>query len=175
MTIPHATDTDSECTQIVIGVDPGPWTGIVMLKYTATGVLATYPAVLEVSYHIVPEVIHGLYLPPPVKIVIGYEPFVIGALSAKSGHAVAGRITRDVCGQLEALADLSGRIHVVSHTAALISGWASTERLRTLGLDVMTKNYRHANSAAKHAMYTATKAAGIPDPLSKRSRAKVKT
>jgi hypothetical protein len=48
-----------------------------------------------------------------------------------------------------------------------VKPWATDERLEAAGLLDLTKGMRHARDAARHALFTAVKDGGVPDPLSK--------
>lgn len=156
---------------IVFGVDPGPITGIVGLRFRANHELAADPVAIECTPNAVMPVLLALVPEHAARVFVGYEPFVVSRRAARSGHAAAGRVTRDLCGRLEALTEHGKRWRVHSHAAGQISEWASTQRLQAAGLWTATTRMDHARSGACQAVYTATWHAKIPDPLSKHSKA----
>lgn len=151
----------------VIGIDPGPIPGIVRLDLDAGKI--RYAEAVQCTWPIAGTIVSALLGEDrshyPLAIV-AVERFVVGRGSMKS--AAAGRITRDLVGQLQRVVDRDGARYV-ERTAAEVKAWASDDRLARAGLLEPTKGMRHARDAARHALFAAVKDGGLPDPLSKRA------
>jgi hypothetical protein len=153
-----------------LGIDPGPTTGIVLW------VPGLAPMVAQCNVPAVGLVVLGLFEAQDAapgglfSVVYGQvERFVTRAVSAKAGRN--GDITRKLIQQVTELT----REHpsVVSwreRSASEVKPWAMDERLDAAGLLAPTKGMPHARDAARHALFTAVRDGGVPDPLSKRSR-----
>ena len=138
----------------VIGIDPGPMPGIVVLEFHE-GRLYGRNAVqctAEVLYH----VLRGLNIVDATFVAV--ERFV------PRGRANAAQeLTRDQVAQLWRHHD-----RVVARSASQVKPWATDARLEAAGLLEATKGMRHARDAARHALFAAVKDGGLPDPLSTR-------
>jgi len=157
----------------VIGVDPGPVPGIVLLRFGA-GAFGV-ARVVQCDHLSAPIVFEALlntdpYAPTYVQI----ERFVVGRRAGRSAHASAGEVTRDLVGVLREVwedhdATPKGRLggHLWQRSAAAVKPWATDARLDAVGLLDATKGMRHAKDAARHALFCAVHDAGLPDPLSK--------
>jgi hypothetical protein len=155
----------------VIGVDPGPVPGIVLLSCGAGRVEGVE------AYQCTADSAAGLLerlTPTAYPAIIQVEAFVVRRVSGKSGHA--GRVTRDLVGQLEHAASgwPNGHVTFVQQSAAQVKPWATDTRLKAVKvhgtdlLDLAGHVGRHARDAARHALYAAVKHGAIPDPLSTR-------
>lgn len=141
----------------VIGVDPGPTTGIAVLDlhdYSHALIQADAGSVV----HLVRSYSGGALLR------VAVERYVIGLRAARSAKAGAGRVTRDLIGALAAL-EPELDTPVVQRSAAEIKPWATDERLRAAGL--YTRGMPHARDGARHALFAAVHDCGAPDPLSR--------
>jgi hypothetical protein len=159
---------------MVIGVDPGPWTGICGLRYGADKRICAAPVLAEVVANGAVVMIGALVAQgrlAGVPVVIGYEAFVVGRRTSRSGAATAGLVTRNLCGQLETLG--TEHVAVVSHSAAAITAWCNAERIHAAGLYQLIQKREHARPAAHQAVYTSHRWGGIPDPLSKKAKVHV--
>lgn len=148
----------------VIGVDPGPTTGICLLRCDVFGdgrVLHSPPDVVQCSPHMVDNIIAAIPLHPDTLIAV--ERFVVGRKSMRAGRD--GEITRDLVGALE---DTYG-FHLVLQNAVDVKRWATDPRLDAAGLLAPTTGMRHARDGARHALYAAVKHLGYPDPLSRKA------
>jgi hypothetical protein len=155
---------------IVIGVDPGPRPGIVGLRYSPQRIRTAAPAIIQCSLNVALTCIQAI-IPGDVKrIYLSYEPFVIGARSAKVSTPAASGATARFCGALQALAYSDNRIVLRNHQASAVKPWGSEERLERAGLLQMVKGMTHARDGAKQALYCASHDAGVPDPLSRRHK-----
>jgi hypothetical protein len=166
-------------TGMVIGIDPGPVTGVVALRWGAqlpdvrpvrvqvdpgAGLLLVLDAMLSTRYSFRPLLEDG-DPSQPCLVTIAIEKFVVGTRSARSGSPQAGELTRHVIGMVLArYGDLNTRI--VQRPMVEISRWASDRRLTAAGLLLTPKTvWQHAQSAAKHALFAAVQDMGLPDPL----------
>lgn len=160
--------------RVVIGVDPGPIPGVVVLRLGPP--LET--SVFQCDADSVLWLIRSLFAHAPYvgHHVLAVERFVVGPRASRLSTASAGRKTRDMVGAIVELGenqrDLVGRplVRVVARSASEVMPWASDARLSRLGLYTATKGMQHARAAARHALYAAVKDAGLPDPLSAHSR-----
>lgn len=157
----------------VIGVDPGPVPGIVVL-HIGNGRVQRVDAV-QCTVSIAPLLVARLLDAPDGPdaaarpALLAVERFVVGRASMRSGSA--GAVTHNLVGQLQALADDSHRtveVTYVQRSASEVKPWATEMRLASAGLLEPTKGMQHARDAAKHALFAAVHAGAIPDPLSKR-------
>ena len=68
-------------------------------------------------------------------------------------------------GVVEEWAPRQCKLHI--RTAGEVKPWATDKRLHTAGLLDLTAGMRHARDAARHALYSAVRDYGLPDPLSR--------
>ncbi len=140
----------------VIGVDPGPTPGIVVLsvedeQLSDVGVMQCSA---ELLYTLVAT------FNPYKEAIVAVERFVV------RGRANAAQsLTRDQVANLE-------RIHPLTfvRNASQVKAWATDARLEAAGLLDACKGMRHARDAARHALFAAVKDAGLTDPMSKEFR-----
>jgi len=154
---------------LVLGVDPGPTTGIAALRYT-DGRLAEVRVAQCCADWALP-LLTGLGLLDPAQrglIVLAIERFVVGPRAAHSATAVAGQITRDLAGALIALGEPT-RVLIRTRSAAEVKPWATDTRLDAAGLLAPTRGSAHARDGCRHALFAACHDLGIPDPLSRHS------
>lgn len=159
----------------VVGVDPGPVPGIVMLDFEYPGpVLGGRASVLQADHATAPLLFDALLRDRLCRTVVQVETFVVGRSSMKSGRP--GAVTRDLVGVLQALwqnfdATRTGRLggHWFQVPAGGVKPWATDERLEAAGLLEATKGMRHAKDAARHALYRAVKLGAATDPLSRKA------
>lgn len=141
---------------IVIGIDPGPTPGIVVLE-VHDGKLTDRQAV-QCTAGALYDVLNGL--DAHLARVIAVERFVV------RGRANAAQtLTRDQVANLSAHHE--GR--AVLRSASEVKPWATDVRLAHAGLLEATKGMRHARDAARHALFAAVKHGGLPDPLSRKA------
>jgi hypothetical protein len=158
---------------IVLGVDPGPTPGIVRLLLNEG---ARYRIITDWTVEVVQctagalvPVLNALADVPESTADLTYEAFVVGYRASRSRTASAGKATRDMTRDL---AGWAAHHDIPSHTyrATDVKPWATDERLDAAGLLEPTKGMRHARDAARHALFTAVRAYGLPDPLSRKGR-----
>lgn len=147
----------------VLGVDPGPTTGIALLTFMVDGWVPLGPDVVQCNAGIAVAVVRSLTIEPPTALAV--ERFVVGPRAARSSTPVAGQITRELIGLL---AGVPAAQHV-QRSAAEVKPWATDRRLDAAGLLAPTKGMPHARDACRHALFSAVRDCGLPDPLSKRS------
>lgn len=156
---------------LVIGVDPGPTPGIVVLGLE-DGRNLVDPSVFQCDpasgLWVVTESLASSTVAWDLK-VLQVERFVVSNRAARSSSPAAGRITRDLIGQLQGIGELAGA-RVLVRSAAEVKPWATDTRLDAAGLLAGTKGMPHARDAARHALFASVRDAGAPDPLSKRVR-----
>lgn len=163
----------------VVGVDPGPVPGIVVLDFVDdhASVSPTFfpkwrlhsAQALQCSYGLAPQLVESLLDDlPSSRIRVQVERFVAGHRASRSSTPSAGRITRDLVSILtQVVADR--HVRVVARSAAAVKPWATDARLEATGLLTVAKPVgRHAVDAARHALFCAVHDGGIPDPLSKK-------
>lgn len=151
---------------LVLGVDPGPTPGVVVLHLRDGRIYDVELA--QVSADLLPKLLRVLIEPRLSygPVLIGVERFVAGHRSSRSSTAGAGRITRDMVGVVEQLGSELGAT-VVQRTASQVKGWATDERLARAGIEV-PRGMTHARDALRHALVAACHAEHLPDPLSSR-------
>jgi hypothetical protein len=161
----------------VIGIDPGPTPGMVVLDIDPARLPNVGSSVIQCSRGVAPMLLDTLLsVQPRVRTIVGIEKFVLGRRSARSSTPKAGAATRDLLVELAAVFKrhyLSAPAHYAwfERNASTVKTWATAERLEAAGLIEATKGMRHARDAARHALYAVVHDGKIPDPLSKRSRA----
>lgn len=157
---------------LIVGVDPGPIPGVVVLALE-NGKNLVDPSVFQCdpgsALWVVTESLASEVVSWDVKM-LAVERFVVGPRAARSSSAKSGATTRDLIGNLQAIGELAGaRVHLRS--AAEVKPWATDARLDTFGLMGATRGMPHARDGGRHALFSAVKDCGLPDPLSKRSPA----
>lgn len=146
----------------VIGVDPGPTPGIVVLGPDSR------PEVVQCSAGVAVALVDALVDQAPGTVLLAVEEFVVGPRAARSSSAGAGAVTRDLIGALAQLAR-DNEVVLVRYRAADVKPWATDRRLAAAGLVEPTKGMRHARDAARMALYASVRDAGFADPLSRGS------
>lgn len=154
---------------VVVGVDPGPVTGLAVIgPHTRHEVAQCSPgAVVALIGALVGE------LPEDVPVLIAVERFVVGPRAARSATPTAGRIARgvveDVARAFKPCSAPTGT-RVIERSAVDVKPWATDLRLAAAGLLDPTKGMPHARDACRHALYAAVRDGGLPDPLSRSSK-----
>lgn len=147
----------------VIGIDPGPTPGIVVLDFYAGAI--TGCDVVQCTAGALYDVLHGLNAGSAWLVAV--ERFVV------RGRATADQsLTRDQVANL----DMHYEGRVVQRSASEVKPWATDRRLQAAVLSkdtslfLRTAGMRHARDAARHALFAAVKDGGLPDPLSNQFR-----
>lgn len=150
-------------SRFVIGIDPGPVPGIVVLWPDASAVDA-----VQCNHQLAPMIVGALIHACQPSVIVAVERFVVGRASMRSSRD--GEITRDLIGNLQRIVAEHDHASLVMRSAAEIKPWATDDRLAHAGLLEPTKAMRHARDAARHALFAAVKDGGLPDPLSRKAR-----
>jgi hypothetical protein len=155
-------------TTLVIGIDPGLTTGLLALVVGTGGLPAREAIAVQIHGHGGVEPFVQSLIERDAgegSSLLAVEAFVVGPRASKSASPFAGRITRNLVGELTALA--GPRVRVFSRPAAVVKPWATDERLAAADLIVCTKAMPHARDAARHALYGAVHEGLMRDPLSR--------
>lgn len=160
----------------VLGIDPGPHTGMCLSAWARTGTVAGVAAPVR------PELLVSLAFEcgmasagPLLTMILRAWPHVIGSVaieefrrgprSVRLRGANAVTIGDEIT-QLRLIAAGYG-LPVVVRPAVTVKNWADDARLAKCGLLDPTNGLGHARDAARHALYCAVKDLGLADPLSK--------
>lgn len=148
----------------VIGIDPGPVTGIVKLPVPQT--TDVVPQVIQCSWNVFDDVLLAL-IGLPGMTTLAVERF-IPSRHGQRGTAPEARRAAVFVQQFaeQVAADYGLACHV--RTAAEVKPWATDQRLLLAGLLEPCTGMRHARDGARHALFAAVKDCGLPDPLSHR-------
>lgn len=139
---------------MIIGVDPGPVTGIFAIETLGNQVGYSFAqAAPDLAVWLVPH-----WMSEGDVLVI--EDFVIGNKTGRANDQKAGQQTRNV---LERLRPYATEVR----TASQVKAWSSDERLKAAGITDRLQGMRHARDAARHALFHAVKSGVLVDPLSK--------
>jgi len=165
----------------VIGVDPGPVPGIVMLDYFETGYLDRAEAI-QATHGIAVDLVTGLLIDAGSRltpVLVAVESFVVSRRSGRSSTPGASVITRELIGQLQRAVALtsvsSDDTKFLQNNASRVKHWATDDRLKRVqvphskgqSLLDLTVGMRHARDAARHALFAAVGTGPAVDPLSK--------
>jgi hypothetical protein len=156
----------------VIGIDPGPTTGIAVLNWREDR--PSVEAVIQCNASAAPSLLGFLLRFRRLDTAVVIERFVISR-HAKSS-AVDGAVTRDLIGALCEVSrgteprpdDEWAPYPVKLRAAGQVKPWATDHRLAMCQLLNPTKAMPHARDAARHALFAAVADHGMPDPLSRR-------
>ena len=159
----------------VIGIDPGPATGIFTLAWHEGG--DTYPpwiagSAYQCNADAAPGLVDWLLSREHIPVsgawdAGGIEEFRRGNIKGKRAHA---GVTADLVEKLTAVARNRGLV-LSCRPAVTVKRWGSDTRLAAAGLLDITSGLPHARDGARHALYAAVYSAGVPDPLSRKARA----
>jgi hypothetical protein len=154
----------------VIGLDPGPIPGVVCLQLADQQPthLVTVGA-LQVTPGLLIDVLD--MLAGHAETTLALERFVVGPRAARSSTPAAGALTRDMIYEVGVWAGEHAD-YCWRRSAAEVKPWATDARLDAAGLLSATTGMRHARDAARHALFSAVKDWGLPDPLSARAGAR---
>lgn len=141
---------------IILGVDPGETTGWAMLE--CLGHSGLVPVIGQLKGH--GGTLYMLELLLEKADMLAVESFVVGRGSMRSG--AAGAWTRELVGVLPALAEARGKRWVL-RTAAQVKPWATDKRLAAVRANLV--GLPHAADALRHALFSAVRDHGRPDPL----------
>jgi hypothetical protein len=155
----------------VIGMDPGPGTGIGLLRrepwpLTAGSSARAFQANLASAPWLLRAILNEIEGSCRAgRVRGGIEGFAPGhgAGAAKHGSTVSR--------QVEELAEICAEFGVPlqARHAALAKNWATDTRLKKAGLYDITAGGTHSRDSMRHALMTAVQDCGWLDPLSKRT------
>ena len=135
----------------IIGIDPGPKPGLVVLTTYAGRITAVTkldgPA---------PD-LSGLDAQLARASLVSMERFVIGRGTARKTKAGTAATIEQV-GRLREECSRAG-VRLVEHPAGVVKPWATDDRLRAYGCYVTGNHHR---DAARHALYAAVRAGYLP-------------
>lgn len=157
----------------VLGVDPGPTTGLAIAYWDEESWM--YPGAYQCDASSAPALagwlasLHGSATRPAVRAVRGQvEEFRPGTGAGARGANAA--VTRTAVDELKAVLE-SYKVTVATRPAATVKPWATDERLKKAGLFPVTAGMpMHARDAFRHLLYRAVRDCGVPDPLSTRRK-----
>jgi hypothetical protein len=160
----------------VIGIDPGPATGIVILSWDEpAGRKPDRVHAYQCGHGSAADLLRYLLGRCANWAAGGIEEYRrTGGRSSRTASAADGKITMDLIPVLSGIA--SGHDLVLScRPAATVKPWATDSRMEKAGLRAASPRARSAipakmidaYSAGQQALYTAVRDAGVPDPLSR--------
>jgi hypothetical protein len=149
----------------VIGIDPGPSTGISFIDYIGDKIAGSMQIQVDgKSAHVVLNAVLGRYYTSSEIVVARFaqvEAFVTGQSAGTKGEPA--EVTRQLVFEVSEVLQLYG-YRVNTRKKADVSPWGSDKRLKAAGLLRPPEN-RHANDATRHALFCAVHDAYRPDPL----------
>jgi len=164
--------TDNFCA---LGIDPGPAPGFGLLHYEMRGAVPAladaevYQCNTSAALSLFSYLLHVRAARGPVYCQT--ERFVAGPRSSKLKGTKAST-TQGLIADLQLEAAAAGhRVQLMLRSAGAVKPWATDERLTAAGLaHLMIPGMTHSRDGLRHSLFTASKDAGVPDPLSRRSR-----
>lgn len=159
----------------VIGIDPGPTPGFVVLdlcdRAEGSGRWIDRTEVLQCSHGVAADILNWLVIDAGnTPVLVQTEAFV----HSRQGRSGASTLTRNLVAELQHTAAQHNRavggdnVRFCTRPAAQVKPWATSgQRLDKAGLWEPTAGMQHARSAAWHALFAACHDGGLPDPLSK--------
>lgn len=145
---------------IVIGVDPGPTTGVAWMDLSVAEA-RQLPLVFQCNhagaYPLVSWLIEASE--GPAAVILAGERFIHGRGAGARGRAAT--ITRSVISDLDGLGRWRWR------SAAEVKPWATDRRLAAAGFLPECHGMPHAADACRHALFAAVRDGGMRDPLSR--------
>lgn len=145
----------------VIGVDPGPTSGVALLILRDDRTLAdrfVFQCNAPAAYGLVNYLVEANE--GPAKVVCAGEAFADGRGPGARGKNA--QVTRGLITDLDSLP-----VTWYWRTAAAVKPWAIDRRLLISGLYDITQGMPHARDACRHALFCAAHDLGLPDPLIK--------
>lgn len=141
---------------IILGIDPGTTTGFASLPIVEGVGGPRYGQPVLGQLKGTTGTLYALDLMLRACDGVAIEAFVIGRGSQRAG--AAGAWTREVISFV-----WPTDRPVCSRSAATVKPWATDKRLAALGADIT--GLPHAGDALRHALYSAVRDHGWPDPL----------
>lgn len=156
-------------TRSVLGIDPGPTTGMCLLSWVDGKDTFADVNVVQCDDRIASVVADALMRHGDAwNMHVAIEKFVIGRGSMRAGRH--GVNTVQLVARLHGVAVFRRVKTVHEQTAGLVKPWATDDRLDAADLLPACKGMRHARDAARHALFAAVKHCGFPDPFLTKGR-----
>ena len=135
----------------IIGIDPGPTPGLVVLTTYADRITAVTK--LDAP---APD-LRGLGEQLAMASLVSMERFVLGRGTARKTKAGTEKTLAQVA-EVRAMCEKMG-VRLVQYPAGVVKPWATDERLRAFGCYVTGNHHR---DAVRHALYAAVRAGYLP-------------
>jgi hypothetical protein len=153
----------------VLGVDPGPTTGIVALTwYPPAQTRPPYTRAYQASADAAPALLEWIlatHTSGGTWTSGGIEAYVRGTRSSRTKKAGDSSVTIRLVHTLSGIA-LDHGLDLAVRSASLVKTWASEKRMKEAGLkDLIPAKMLDAWSAGQHGLFSACSDSGIPDPL----------
>lgn len=150
----------------IIGVDPGPTTGIGVLDWDTEHPLELGAHVAQCDSGMAMALVASLIEEAPGHVGVAVERYVSG-LNREGG---ASAVTRSLVEALARLAEERADVGWL-RPAHQVKTWATEARMQAAGLVAVAKGMaNHGLDGLRHALYAACHDAGLPDPLGRRAR-----
>jgi hypothetical protein len=149
---------------VVIGIDPGPVTGLAVLEWGDVPLQWTVSQVAASSSGVLLARVRATLLDWQAgdsNVLVAAEDYVITNRTVRTAGRGAQKITNGLASWLS----MEG---AVMRSPGQVKPWASDERLRRAGVMDILQGMRHARDAARHALYAACHDRGLPDPLGRK-------
>jgi hypothetical protein len=157
--------TDAPKVHSVIGVDPGPSTGIAFLDYVEGKLAGAMHIQIDGKSAVacLEAILYRYYNnPEAIELRLAQvEAFVTGQSAGTKGEDA--EVTRQLAFNIAERLQMWG-YSVQLRKKADVSSWGSDKRLKAAGVLRPPEN-RHANDASRHALFCAVHDAHKPDPL----------
>ena len=156
---------------IIIGVDPGGTTGIVVITLGDDGKYYTLHSAempgqqfVEAFGRLIDGLVASRKLMDGEPLLIAAEQFVVRGRASRSKTPQGGQLARRIIGWLES----STKPDQLSlRSASQVKKWATNRRLERAGLlAAIPAGGGHARDAGRHALFAARMDLKWPDPLS---------
>lgn len=160
----------------IIGVDPGGTTGVCCLDVRHNAVGETYRIVHYDAVQCEPKGMRAVVLemleahPHASAIRLAVEAWVRGHRSIANAHRDVGDMVADAIADARNIQAewARGRPWLSERPAGVVKPWATDKRLEACGLLARTRGMPHARDAARHALFSACRDVGLPDPLGRK-------
>jgi hypothetical protein len=149
----------------IIGIDPGPATGIAVAFWDDESWLS--PGAYQCDASSAPALLDWLAARkrPMMLVRAAIEEFRPGTgAGARGPHA---SVTRSKVDELSDVLE-NRNIRVRCRAATMVKPWATDERLKRAGLMEICRGQGHAADAMRHLLFCAVHDCGVPDPLIRR-------
>jgi hypothetical protein len=153
----------------VLGADPGPTTGIVVLSwYSLALAKPPYTRAYQVNADAAPALLEWIlatHTGGDAWTSGGIEAYVRGNRSSRTKKADDSGVTIKLVHTLTGIASGHG-LDLGARSASTVKTWATDKRMKAAGLeDLIPKKMLDAWSAGQHGLFSACSDSGIGDPL----------